>query len=231
MAVVGVIPAAGFGTRLGLKGQSKEMVLVNGRPVMDLSVDRMQFATPERIRVVTRAAKSDLVAHATDLGLEVILAETRSSAHSIALGIAGLDPQDIVLIGFPDTIWAPVTGFRALVECVSKGSDIALGIFHSDEPERCDVVILDHDYRVGSVLVKPSPAPSNQIWGCAAARRNALAGVEKFDQPGQFFDRKCAELTVTGVWLSDRFTDIGTPEQLLRWSQRAEPGETMRPPT
>ena len=235
MAVVGVVPAAGFGTRLGLKAQSKEMVLVNGRPVMDYCVDRMQFATPERIRVVTRAAKTDLLAHASGLGLEVILGETRSSAHSIGLGIAGLDPEDIVLIGFPDTLWGPIDGFRTLVETVSKGSDIALGIFHSDEPERCDVVILERDDRVGSVLVKPSPAPSNQIWGCAAARRNALAGMEEFDQPGQFFDRMCGELTVTGVWLSDRFTDIGTPEQLLRWRQLAEsdpaPGETMRPPT
>ena len=222
MSVVGVIPAAGFGTRLGLTGQSKEMVLVNGRPVLDYCVDRMQFVTPERIRVVTRVAKSDLLAHATDLGLEVILAETRSSAHSIGLALAGLDSEDIVLIGFPDTLWEPVDGFRTLVDSISRGSDIALGIFHSDEPERCDVVFLDHDNRVGSVLVKPSPAPSNEIWGCAAARRKALAGIEEFDQPGRFFDRKCAELTVTGVWLSDRFTDIGTPEQLLRWGQSSE---------
>ena len=40
MAVVGVIPAAGFGTRLGLKGKSKEMVPVNGRPGTRADLDR-----------------------------------------------------------------------------------------------------------------------------------------------------------------------------------------------
>ena len=222
MAVVGVIPAAGFGTRLGLKGQSKEMVLVNGRPVLDYCVDRMRIPNPTSIRFVTRAAKTDAIVHARDLGLEVILAESRSPAHSIALGMAGLEPEDIVLIGFPDTIWEPLEGFVPLVARVSKGSDIALGLFDSSEAERCDVVLTDDDNRVRKVLVKPQLAPSNQIWGCSAARRKALSGIEDFDQPGHFIDRTCEELTVTGVWLSDRFLDIGTPEQMLRWSDRPE---------
>lgn len=217
MAVVGVIPAAGFGTRLGLQGRSKEMAMVMGRPVMEYCVDRMERADPASIRLVTRGAKEDLVAKATDMGLEVILAETRSSAHSIALGVNGLEPDDTVLIGFADTIWDPVDGFRPLVDQVSMGKDIALGLFQSSEPERSDVVILGEDSHVTGVLVKPTVAPSNQIWGCAAATRKALSGIGEFDQPGQFFDMKCRELVVTGVWLSDRFVDIGTPEQLLRW--------------
>jgi glucose-1-phosphate thymidylyltransferase len=223
MAVVGVIPAAGFGTRLSLQGLSKEMVVVDGRPVMDYCVDRMQSVHPDSVRLVTRAAKTDVIANANGLGLEVILAETRSAAHSIAIGVNGLEPDDIVLIGFPDTIWEPAAGFQRLAESVSDGSDIALGLFHSSEPERCDVVILDAGHRVTGVLVKPPVAPSNQIWGCAAARRHALSGIEDFDQPGQFIDTKCNELTVTGVWLSDRFVDIGTPEQWLRRSTPAHP--------
>ena len=192
--------------------------MVRGRPVMEYCVDRMQRADPGSIRLVTRPAKTDLVSHATEVGLEVILAETRSSAHSIALGVNGLEPDDIVLIGLADTIWDPVEGFRALVDQVALGSDIALGLFQSSEPERSDVVILGDGRHVIEVLVKPAVAPSDQIWGCAAARVRALSGIEDFDQPGQFFDRRCREVNVTGIWLSDHFVDIGTPEQLLRWS-------------
>ncbi len=74
-------------------------------------------------------------------------------SESLLLGLQGLDASDVALIGFPDTIWEPRDGFAQLVGALA-GTEAALGIFESPEPERSDVVTLDGD-RVVSVEVKP----------------------------------------------------------------------------
>jgi len=54
--------------------------------------------------VVTRPEKSDVIAHADELGLTVVRAQPLSVSTSLLAGIEGIDPDDVVLIGFPDTI-------------------------------------------------------------------------------------------------------------------------------
>lgn len=210
MAVVGLIPAAGLGTRLGLDAGSKELVEVGGRRVMDYLVERLRAVT-EEIVVVTRPDKHDVIQHSRSLGLRVVEGEPSSVSASLLLG---LGEADTVLFGFPDTIWEPVDGFVRLVDALAE-ADAVLGVFESEEPERSDVVALDGD-RVEAVDVKPAEPRCNLIWGCAAARADALVGLDRHDQPGLLFHELAEEGRVRAVRFPGEMIDVGTPAALER---------------
>ena len=214
MRVVGIVPAAGWATRLNLSEGSKEMLTVMGKPVMDHVIERMQIAAPDSIRVVTRPAKLDVIRHSRELGLEVTLAETRSVNESIAVAVEGLEPDDMVLIGFPDSIWEPLNGYRLLLDRLSPERTVVLGLFIWSEANRGDVVVMDASGTVHEIVPKPTVPSSNLIWGCAVATAGVLDGIQRFEHPGQYFAALSPTRSVGGVHLSDRYIDIGTLDAL-----------------
>jgi len=177
-------------------------------------VARMRIAGCDDIRVVTRPDKQDVIAYAGSAGLDVILSSPGSVSESVLAGVEGVGNDRIVLLGFPDTIWEPPDGFRRLVEVVERGWDVALGLFMAPEPDRSDVVTVTSKGRVSSVQVKPSSPSSSLIWGCAAARRDALEELRLHPQPGFAFDALGRRGKVAGCFLSDSWVDIGTPQAL-----------------
>jgi glucose-1-phosphate thymidylyltransferase len=213
--VVGVVPAAGRAKRLQPLAGSKELIWIRGRPVIDHLLERLGRAEPDEIRVVTRPEKVDVVRHVEELGLRVVLGRPRTVAESLAHGLAGLGPDDIVLFGFPDTIWEPVDGFVSLRRAVEGGAEITLGVFAGCEPERSDVVVLDETgTRVKSVHVKDASPPTRLIWGCLAARVGALDGVADRAEPGHLLDGLARTGRVAAVDFGTEFVDVGTPEAL-----------------
>ena len=215
MSVIGLIPAAGHAQRLQPLSGSKELLRVGGRPVMDYLVDRMRAGGAELIVVVTRAEKEDVADHARSLDLEVVTGSPPSVSASLLLGLEHDPEAEVCLLGFPDTLWEPRDGFVLLAERLGDDADIVLGVFESPEPERSDVVVLD-GARVASVDVKPSTPRSSLIWGCAAAKREALSALEAHAEPGDLFAELAAADLVRGVRLSGTMIDIGTEEALGR---------------
>ena len=219
MEIVGVIPAAGYATRLQPLECSKEVLLVGGRPVMDYLVDRMRIGGCTRLRVVTRPEKHDVIAHAEELVAEVVLAHPRSVSESLLAGMGGLSGDDIVLIGFPDTLWEPQNGYQVLVRDVQEGCDVALGLFRiaAADLERSDTVVFGTDNRIAGIDVKPEKPSSDCIWGCAVARARTWAGLHRADWPGGYIDLLCQEgRDVRAIELSDMWLDVGTKDALQR---------------
>jgi NDP-sugar pyrophosphorylase family protein len=199
---------------------SKEMLLVAGRPVIDRLVERMTAGGADEIRVVTRPDKSDVVHHAHAIGASVIEGEPRSVADSVFLGIRTLDEDDIVLIGFPDTLWEPVDGFERLVKSLGD-VDAALGLFRTADLARSDVVVLDDTGLVSEIAVKPNRPRSDLIWGCAAVRRRALQELERHTELGHLLDKLARAGKVRGVQLSNSWLDVGTKDALARVRRNA----------
>ena len=219
MAIIGVIPAAGYATRLQPLPISKEMLEIGGKPVMDHLVERMRAGGCSRLRVVTRPEKEDVIAHAAEIGAEVVLGRPVMVSESFLAGMAGLAEDDIVLIGFPDTLWEPVDGYAPLVAAVREGADVAVGLFRIDAADlpRSDVVVFGADGRIARVDVKPADPASEWIWGCAAARVETWAGLDRAEWPGGYIDLLCREgRDVRGIELSDVWLDIGTKDALRR---------------
>jgi glucose-1-phosphate thymidylyltransferase len=214
VSVVGVVPAAGLATRLQPLEMSKELLEVGGRPVIDYLLERMRAGGADELRVVTRPEKVDVVDHGRDACATVILGTPASAAESFSLGIAGLAPDDIVLLGFPDTIWEPADGYARLVDRLGD-DDAALGLFRTPGLSRSDVVVLSGE-RVTRIAVKPKTPPSDLIWGCAAVRRSALHGLAQYTEAGTLLDELARAGRVRGVYLSHSWVDIGTPESLER---------------
>jgi NDP-sugar pyrophosphorylase family protein len=214
---VGVIPAAGHARRLQPLATSKELIAVGGHPVIDYVVERLRAAGCSELRVVTRPDKQDVIEHARTQGLVVVEGTPATFSESIALGVEGLDPSVVVLVGLPDTIWEPVEGFARLVAALGDDVDLVLGLFESDEPERSDVVVAAEDGHIESVHIKEAEPPGSLVWGCFAARARVLADIAEDDEPGRYFGRLAAEGgAIRAVRLPGKLVDVGTPESLER---------------
>jgi NDP-sugar pyrophosphorylase family protein len=219
MAVVGIVPAAGYATRLQPLQGSKELLPVAGKPVMDHVLERMLAAGCTELRIVTRPEKQDVIDHAATLGARVVTAYPETTSASFAAGLTGLAEDDIVLLGWPDTIWEPFDGYVPLVRDVEAGAEIALGLFriHPDDLPRSDVIRFGPAGEVVAIDIKPAVPASEWIWGCATARCRALATLGEAEWPGSHFDAMLrAGLPVRSVRLSDRWLDIGTRDALDR---------------
>ena len=70
--------------------------------------------------------------------------------------MAGLAPEDIVLIGWPDTLWEPEDGYVPLVAGRREGHEIALGLFETPDLERSDVLSFDGSGRITGIHIKPA---------------------------------------------------------------------------
>ena len=189
------------------------MLDIDGTPVIGRLVERMQAGGCHTIRVVTRPEKEDLRTYAEQRGLDVVLGHPRHIGESVAAGLAGVD-DEIVSLGFPDSIWEPVNGFALLRDSLAAEIDVVLGLFEFFEPQRADVVVLDEGGRVRDILVKPADPPSKLIWGCLVARAKALHGIERHPWPSDHLRPLLASGTVAATYLSDRYIDVGTPPAL-----------------
>lgn len=209
-----MIPAAGRAQRLQPLSCSKEVYPVGGRPVMDYVVERLRAASCRELRVVTRPDKHDVIEHALSLGADVVTGTPPTLAASIGLGLRRLENSDVALVGLPDTLWEPIDGFVRLLEELDEDTGVVLGVFESDEPERSDAVVLGESGSVRHVHVKEADPPTNLVWGCFAARAGALAGLERYAEPGHHFAALAAAGNVRAVRFPGRMIDIGTPAAL-----------------
>lgn len=208
--IVGVVPAAGRAERLlGLIEGSKELVRARGRPVIDHLLERLEVA--DEIRVVVRPAKHDLLEHLRGRS-SVVEGEPATVAESIALGLEGLAEDDLVLVGFPDTLVDPPDVFERLLAALPRW-EVVLGAFTFAEPSRSDVLELDGE-TVRRVHVRPQEPASSVVWGCFAARRGALEGIERYPEPGLLLDELARAGTVGAVRFAGELVDLGTPETL-----------------
>jgi glucose-1-phosphate thymidylyltransferase len=220
MAVVGVLPAAGYAVRLQPLDRSKEMLEVGGRPVIDYLVERMRAGGCDELRIVTRPEKDDVVSYAETVGASVVRAYPETINESFAAGLRDLDSDTIVLLGFPDSLWQPVDGYRRLIDALEGGPGVALGLFEVPGLTGSDYLTLDGSGRITGFHIKPAHPPSSWIWGCAAARAGVLEGIEREEWPSAFMDslrRRGIELA--GVPLSSSYLDIGTRESLGRLAE------------
>ena len=211
--MIGVVPAAGYATRLGSLDRSKEMLEIDGAPVMEWLVRRMEVGGCIEIRVVTRPEKEDVRQYAATRGLSVVLGRPAHLGASLAAALPSSD-ETTVAVGFPDSLWEPLDGFARLRERLDDQTDVVLGLFDFPDPTRADVVACDEREVVRDILVKPSEPPTSLIWGCLVAHVKALRGIGRTEWPSDHLRPLIAIGRVRGHFLSDRYLDIGTPESL-----------------
>ena len=183
----GIVPAAGIGSRIQPLAFSKELLPVGSRldgeaerprAVSEYLVERMLIAGATRICFVISPGKSDIVSYyGGEIGGAALCYAVQQQPNGLCDAIfraLPFIPQDEqVLIGLPDTVWFPDSGFDALPD------DEALSFlcFPVERPELFDAVVMDGDDNVLEIQVKKTGADSNWIWGAFKMRGATLRAL------------------------------------------------------
>jgi dTDP-glucose pyrophosphorylase len=176
---LGIVPAAGVGSRIQPLAFSKELLPVGSRlesgverprAVSEYLVERMILGGATRICFVIAPTKSDIIEYyGGEVGgvplCYVVQQEPRGLCDALfsACGLAA--PGETVLVGLPDTIWFPEDGFARLPD-----DALAFLCFPVEHPERFDAVIDDGAGAVREIRVKAEAAGTPWVWGAFKMR-------------------------------------------------------------
>lgn len=184
MGTVGLIPAAGRGSRLAPSPCSKEVLPLGTRTLADGSrrpkalIQYLLEAYHEsgigKAVVVTGGSKWDIPAFVT-----------ASGSYGVSVSYLGLSAspgtpfsldhaypwirEDVCALGFPDILLPVRAPFLPLLEAYGDtGADVVLGLFAADDPTAVDVVEIASDGRLVSLIAKPETAPGScRTWSVA----------------------------------------------------------------
>lgn len=169
--LVGLIPAAGRGTRLAPLPFSKELMPVGyqhisegadrkPKPVSQYLVDRMKRAGADRIYFIVRPGKWDIADYYGDgsrLGVSCAYLHVGAPwgpPFSLAQAVPFIGDADVVF-GFPDILIDPVDSFTPLLARKREtGADVVLGLFNATAREPGDVITVADDGRVLNLETK-----------------------------------------------------------------------------
>jgi glucose-1-phosphate thymidylyltransferase len=233
---VGLIPAAGLGTRLLPLAYPKELLPITytdedghlvPRPVLQASLDQLRRADVRECVIVIAEWKLELVRVFGDgaaVGVSiayVVRGVARGLADALDAATPWLRERDVCLT-LPDTIVSPDDALaRVRAEHERSDADLVLGVFPTDHPEQLGPVRVAGDGNVTEVLDKPASTDLRNTWGMAIwsprfsellARAVAAAPDDAKPVLGAVFQRAVdAGLRVRAVWFPDgHFIDVGT---------------------
>jgi hypothetical protein len=161
--MLGIVPAAGRGSRIQPLGFSKELLPVGSRveglverpcAVSEYLVQRMIGGGADKICFVIGPGKSDILEYYAggygETSAVFVVQPTPAGLCDAIFRAAPLVRDDEpVLIGLPDTVWYPADGFCALPD-----DRLAFLLFPVDHPEFFDAVVVDGNDRVREIQVK-----------------------------------------------------------------------------
>ncbi len=248
--VIGLIPAAGYARRIPSISSSKEIYPVNfnyfsdkeqaeQRAVSSYLLESMKTAGIEQGYMIIRDGKWDIPAHLSrqewlKLSLSYLVVGANGGVpYTIDSAYSFIKGKKVVL-GFPDIMFEPRDAFTELLKKLNKSSsDVVLGLFEADYPQKMDMVEVDDRNRIQRILTKPKKTNLIYTWIIAAWKASFTEFVHHFlltqigenannaDSEihlGQIIQKAVNEgLEVSSVNFQEGLClDIGTPEGLNR---------------
>ncbi len=227
--MLGIIPAAGAGSRIQPLAFSKELLPVGGRiegaverprAVSEYLIERMVIGGATKICFVIGSGKSDILEYYSggkvDSASIIFVVQPRPGGLCDALFRAApiVRDEEPVLIGLPDTIWFPVDGLRALPD-----DRLSFLLFPVDQPQLFDAVITDEIGAVLEIQVKHENARSFWVWGAFKMPGHVFHALHRLwlerDRADEYFG------TLVNAWLArggcaigvragEAYVDVGT---------------------
>src|SRR5262245_9829583 len=159
--IIGLIPAAGKGLRLGLPYPKELYPVIRDnryKPVSQFVVDNLTCAGIDHIIFVVNETKHQLLSyfgdgHRFQCSFSYVIQEARQDANgSTSPGLAhALDSAyhltrgKTVFFGMADTIMQPGDVFGRTFAHACPDDDVALTLFHTDRPEKFGMVETESD--------------------------------------------------------------------------------------
>jgi glucose-1-phosphate thymidylyltransferase len=180
--MIGLIPAAGKGVRLGLP-YPKELypVIRNNhyKPISQFVIDNLTDAGLQHIVFVINETKHQLMGYFGNgqrfgcnisyVVQEVIEGKTKSTSPGLAHALDSayhLTKDKTVFFGMADTLMQPTDVFARTYQSASPSDDVILALFTTSRPEKFGMVNVDMENRVLEIVDKPSKTDLTEMWGC-----------------------------------------------------------------
>ena len=185
-SIIGIIPAAGKGSRLAPFPCPKELFpvgyqnyAVDGsiqrRPkvISQYLVENILKAGAQKFLFIVSESKGDVMKYYGDgsrfkTSISYLFQESPSgmpSAINLAKDWAG---DATILFGMPDTIIEPHDVFKHLLQQHNeKANDVTLGLFPTSLPSKFGMVEINKDGNVTETIDKPAETSLKYMWGCA----------------------------------------------------------------
>jgi len=255
--VVGLVPAAGKGKRLAPLPCSKELYPIGFRrdeQSGDLRAEVASLQLFEKFRrarltnayVILRDGKWDIPAYLGDgriVGMNVaylVIADSLGPPDTLDRAYPFV-ANTSVAFGFPDILFGPDDVFELLLAHLRQtSSDIVLGLYPAHDVRQMDMVDVNDEGRIRSIILKPPSSDLRYAWVCAVwtpaftqfmhvflETERAKADASKLaprnidsqgDLPVGAVFKAAVErgLRVHGLTFPhDTYIDIGTPENLI----------------
>lgn len=187
LPIVGLIPAAGQGTRISPLPMSKELFPIGFRMVAGQAgprpklvchylLEKMQRAGANQAFFILRPGKWDIpnfLGDGADLGLHLGYL-TVHVPFGVPFSLNQAYPflrGATVVMGFPDMLFEPVHAYQVLLDRLHRSkADVVLGLFPTDQPERVGVVDFDESGLVRGIYEKSGLTHLPYMWAIAAWR-------------------------------------------------------------
>jgi glucose-1-phosphate thymidylyltransferase len=225
---MGIIPAAGIGTRIQPLAFSKELLPVGSRfdgtrerprAVSEYLVERLIAGGAERLCFVISPEKTDIMHYfgAQVAGVPICYVLQQQPAglcDAIFSALPFVEAGEDVLVGLPDTVWFPA---EALQDLPDRGLSFLL--FPVENPHLFDAVVVDACGFVQQVQVKNAHPTTSWIWGAFKMAGQTIHELHRLwclrDRQDEFFGTLVnAHLQrggrAVGVKAGTAYVDVGT---------------------
>jgi len=180
--VIGVIPAAGRGTRISPLPLSKELFPVgfqdgpassHPKVIGQYLLEQMTRAGIERCFIVLGDGKWDIPMYfgrGETVGIELAYGVIRNSPGTPYTldNVFPFVSDKIVAMGFPDMLFETEDVYCRLFDAFRKTPcDVMLGLFPADHPHSLDMVAVTAEGVVERIDIKPARTDLTESWGVA----------------------------------------------------------------
>lgn len=242
--VIGLIPAAGKGVRLGLPYPKELYPIIRDnhyKPIAQYVLDNLTAAGLNHVVFVINETKHQLLGffgngHRFGCQISYVVQEQNSArGESTSPGLAHaldsayhLTQGKTVFFGMADTIMQPQDVFARAWAAASMEDDVVLVLFTTERPEKFGMVRMDHDGRVLEIVDKPRETDLTEMWGCILWRPRftehlhdcvAQQGISDFALIMN--SAIAAGYRFRGVHILDgTYIDLGTYEEIMELDRR-----------
>lgn len=180
--LIGLIPAAGKGVRLGLPYPKELYPIIRDnryKPVAQFVFDNLTSTGLDHVVFVINETKHQLVgyfgngqrfgAHISYVVQEQAQGKDQSTSPGLAHALDSgyyLTRNKTVCFGMADTIMQPGNVFQTALQAARPEDDVILVLFETERPEKFGMVRMDGDGRVLEIVDKPRKTDLTTMWGC-----------------------------------------------------------------
>lgn len=247
--IIGLVPAAGKGLRLGLPYPKELYPIIRNnqyKPIAQFVVQNLTEAGIKHIVFVVNETKHQLIGyfgngHRFGCDISYVVQEANAnSKSSTSPGLAHaldsayhLTQGKTVFFGMADTIMQPTEVFLRAYESAQADDEVIFAMWTTERPEKFGMVRYEKDGHVLEIVDKPQETELTEMWGVIIWRSRFTEHMHTCVHEKGISDFAyimnsaiAAGMKFRGVHLKDgTYIDLGTYDEVMELDHRYREGD------